>query len=88
MQEHRGCVSRGVTGLAAGLSWLFQRRCCHGFDSTAGTPILAAHPTTGADESRMTYGCTRPVVYGLLPGACGARSSHGKSSGHCREWGQ
>ena len=28
-------------------SSLFQRRCCHGFDSTAGTPILAARRALG-----------------------------------------
>ncbi len=34
-------------GIQSGWQSLFWRRCCHGFDSTAGTPILAARRASG-----------------------------------------
>lgn len=34
-------------GIETVRSSLFRRRCCHGFDSTAGTSILAARRASG-----------------------------------------
>jgi hypothetical protein len=44
--SHRA-IECSFDGIETGWQSLFRRRCCHGFDSTAGTPILAARRATG-----------------------------------------
>jgi hypothetical protein len=44
--SHRG-LEYSFDGIQTGWQSLFRRRCCHGFDSTAGTPILAARRASG-----------------------------------------
>ena len=44
--SHRA-IEGSFAGIETGWQSLFRRRCCHGFDSTAGTPILAARRATG-----------------------------------------
>jgi hypothetical protein len=44
--SHRA-IECSFDGIETGWQSLFRRRCCHGFDSTAGTPILAARRAMG-----------------------------------------